>query len=287
MKKLFESLYNYYWDRIQKRRNISDLIDQDDQEDVWINALIHFCNYAFERAGSPAFYQKAAKEAFEQNKGWLKNRSYWSEGIEQKLWKTFRDECNKNGLENYNEKNNPMSPSDGEQISMVHFAWYETENQSIAKWATYCIENDNLESAFEKLKKIRGVGNKIASFYLRDIYLLSENTNKNLKNRHLLQPIDVWTRRAAQCLLPDQNATDEKCAKFLIDYEDKYEMSYGTSNIAFWVLGSQIVDDEKSFINFVKGIKQNNTDTLRSQLEEKISEWREWLTFLEKIHSEL
>jgi hypothetical protein len=281
--KILNDLNEHYWTTLQKRHSISDLIDQDS----WIDALIHFCSYAFERAGSPATYREAAEKAFKQNQGWLEKRNHWSDNIEQKIWETFTDECNKNGLENYNVKNNPMSPSDGEQISMVHFAWHETEYQSIAKWAANCIKNDNLESAFEKLKKIRGVGSKIASFYLRDIYILSGNANRNIRDRHLLQPIDVWTRRAAQCLLSDQNASDQECAKFLIDYEDKLEMSNGTSNIAFWVLGSQIADDEKTFVNFVEGIKQNNPDPLKGQLEKMISEWEEWLTLLEKIHDAL
>jgi len=280
MESLFKHLNTYYWNTIQERQSISDLIDGV----AWIDALMHFCNYAFERAGSPSIYRKSAKEAFRVNRDWLENRERWSIDIENKIFETFIQVCKDNYLENYNLKNNPMSSSNGGQLSMIRFAWYETENNSIASWAATCINNDDLSIAFEKLRKIRGVGSKISSFYLRDIYILSGNTNRNIRDRHLIQPIDVWTRRAARCFLNDQDASDEKCATFLTEYEDNIGMLSGSLNIALWVLGSQIAEDEKTFIEFVQDIKREDRNSLKNRFASKISDEREWLVFLETVH---
>ena len=182
MESLFNNLNAYYWSTIQERQNISDLVHRDS----WIDALIHFCSYAFERAGSPITYPKSAKEAFRRKRDWLNDREHWSSDIESKIFETFTQVCKESLLENYNLKNNPMGPSDGDKISMIHFAWYETEDETIAKWAATCIEKDELSSAFKKLKKIRGVGDKISSFYLRDIYILSGNVNRSIRDRYLL-----------------------------------------------------------------------------------------------------
>jgi len=176
-----------------------------------------------------------------------------------------------------------MGPSTGDPISLIYFAWYEANNTSVTGWALNLIENDNLQNAFKSLKKIRGVGDKISSFYLRDMYILSGYNNINIQNRHLLQPIDIWTRRAAQILSRDHHATDRNYAEVLITLEDEFGMVTGASNIGFWVLGSQIAEDEKTFTNFVQCIKDRNRNRLRTLLNNKITEQRKWLKFLETI----
>ena len=283
MESIFKTLNTYYWDIIQERQSLSDLI----RPDSWVESLIHFCNYAFERAGSPAAYRNSAKEAFRRNRSWLESRKHWSNNIEIKLFESFTQICQENLLKNFNLKNNPMGPSDGDLISMIRFVWYETKDESIASWALSSIENDDLSKVFNTLKKIRGVGNKISSFYLRDIYILSGRTNSSIKNRHLLQPIDVWTRRAARIFLDNQNASDKSCAEFLIGFEDKIEIVNGSSNIALWVLGSQIAENEETFTGFIKSMKQRNRDDFKRLLAKKISDERQWLTLLETVHNDL
>jgi len=283
MESLFIYLNNYYWNSIQERQDLSDLIGSD----AWIDALIHFCNYAFERAGSPSIYRESAKEAFEQCREWLDDRERWSINLEIKIYEAFIQACNNNKLEKYNLKNNPMGPSYGGQLSMIRFAWYETENSSITGWAATCIMNDEFLNAFDKLKKIRGIGNKIASFYLRDIYILSGYVNRSYRNRHLIQPIDTWTRRASRLLLNDKHASDEKCAACLIEYEDEIGIINGSLNIAIWVLGSQIAEDEKTFNQYIQDIIRKDSSSLKNRLADRIAKEREWLSFLETIHNEI
>lgn len=107
--------------------------------------------------------------------------------------------------------------------------------------------DNNLKEVFDSIKSIRGVGNKIASFYLRDIYMLSPHHIKNLDSKHLLQPIDVWTRRAGRIIKSDSNATDKQCAEALLEIEEKYGLIAGSSNVAFWVFGAKIAENEDTF----------------------------------------
>ena len=115
------------------------------------------------------------------------------------------------------------------------------------------------------------------------MYILSGYNNRKIQNRHLLHPIDIWTRRAAQILSRDHHATDRKCAEVLITLEDEFGMVTGASNIGFWVLGSQIAEDEKTFTNFVQSIRDRNRKRLKILLNTKITEQREWLNFLETL----
>lgn len=279
MRQLLDALNSYYWDSIQEKKTLDDLTSSD----AWVSSLIHFCNYAFERQGSPAVYRESAKEAFRQNRQWLDDRERWSDAIESRLFDSFTVLCRENYIENLNLKNNPMRPSTGDLLSLIYFAWHETNETSITGWALNSIRNDSLRNSFKSLKKIRGVGDKISSFYLRDIYILSGCHNRNIQNKHLLQPIDIWTRRAARILSTDHEAPDGRCAEILIDLEDELDMVTGASNIAFWVLGSQIAEDEKTFTDFVQSIRDRNENRLNTLLNNKISEQREWLCFLETL----
>lgn len=279
MRNLFVALNSYYWNSIQERNTLEDLTSSDS----WISSLIHFCNYAFERQGSPVVYRESAKKTFRRNREWLENRETWSNDIEVQVFSTFSELCKDSGL---NEKNNPMTPTKkgkGSLISLIYFAWNETKRASITRWTLNSLQSDNLKKAFKCLKKIRGVGDKISSFYLRDIYILSGYNKTNLQNRHLLHPIDRWTRRAARILSRDNTAPDKKCAEILIDLEDELGIVTGVSNVAFWVLGSQIAEDEKTFTDLVQSIRDRNRTRLSTLLSKKISEQREWLFFLETL----
>lgn len=170
---------------------------------------------------------------------------------------------------------------------MIRFAWYETKNESITNWAISSIADDDLLTAYNQLRKIRGVGNKISSFYLRDIYLLSDSKSKNIDNRYLLQPIDVWTRRAARTFLNDQDASDKKCAEFLINKEDELGVSNGSLNVALWVLGSQVVKNDKTFTENIQELKKENHRKLINSFTYKIENTRTWLSLLEGIRDSL
>ena len=176
-----------------------------------------------------------------------------------------------------------MSPSEGNLISLINFAWNIADDKSVAGWALDFIEENNIREAFNSLKRIRGIGNKIASFYLRDIYILSDLHDINLRKKHLLHPIDVWTERAARVLLDNPEATPRQCAQALIDLEQDLGLLTGVSNIGFWVFGSEVTDNISIFIEAVKAISERNSNILRNLLARQIDEEKDWLNFLESL----
>jgi hypothetical protein len=284
IKDFINNLNRYYWEIIQEE-NYPDGLKLPDKR---VDSLIHFCGYAFEWSGGPKIYQDAAKDVFDKNRVWLEETD-WSNEIEKELWESFKNYCikNKSGKKKvkFNKKHNPMyfSPENRELISLVKFSFLETNGEPISQWALNLIENNDLPTAFESLKKIRGVGDKIASFYLRDIYLLSNKKYKiNPKDRYLLQPIDIWTRRAGRVLMgkPDlkDKLKDRLYAEALSDFEDAFKLAHGSSNAAFWVFGSQFTGNETVFAQIVKAIFKNKIQALndkRKQIigkDEKISE---------------
>lgn len=279
MESFFNTLNSYYWDNIQERQNLSDLIDPDS----WINSLIHFCNYAFERAGSPAVYREAAIEALQDNYKWLENRERWGTGIENRIFESFKEACGRRYISKYNEKLNPLSTIEGNYISLLNFAWNVADEKSLTKWAIDLISADEIRNTFDSLRRIRGIGDKIASFYLRDLCILTNQPSGTFRDVYLLQPIDVWTERAARLLLNNTHATKRQCAQALIDLENELGLSPGVSNIGFWVFGAKIVDGISTYIEAVKAISERNRINLRNIVMRQITEEREWLMFLESL----
>ncbi len=155
----------------------------------------------------------------------------------------------------------------------------------MAGWALDLLLKNDLKTAFYSLKKIRGIGSKIAPFYLRDIFILSQNHNlPNLDDKFLLHPIDVWTRRAGKILLNNQDdATDKQCADALIQLEQELSLIYGYSNIAFWVFGALIAEDNDMFGKAVQAIARRNEQELKDVVDVIVDSEKDWLRVLERL----
>lgn len=92
--------------------------------------------------------------------------------------------------------------------------------------------------AFERLDRIRGIGPKIASFFLRDVAVRFEI--EPLQDRELLQPIDVWVRRyvtrRTNAAVPD----DFMAAQWICANSAAPE----AANQGLWYFASQIASSE-------------------------------------------
>jgi hypothetical protein len=241
-------LNKYYWLCIQEDCRFERL-----SEDR-LAALLHFTRYAFERQGSPQIYRLAAREAIKECLGESTN---WQRDIQSTL-AAFERICSEEPERvALNRPRNPMTAPQEERQSndthprvahsLISFASEVAKNDPVALWAKKRIENNEIKLAFDSLKQIKGIGDKIASFYLRDISLLSEISTNLLSNRSLLQPIDIWTKRAAVIL----NKSSKKYADELTKCDDDYNLATGESNVAFWVLGSQIARTSGVFTDSV------------------------------------
>jgi len=257
-KDLFRLLIKDYWENIQKRNSLEGLTEGSN----WYNALIHFKNYAYERDVTRAIsvYRKIAEEVLAP----LKNIEQWHADIETDIWGNFKQECDKRKIKP-NERVDPLKPSksEGAKKSIERFVWElrARENKTVANWAFNLVVQNKIQEAHQELKTVWGVSDKIASFYLRDIFWLGYSLNPDIKNFlnndvYLLQPIDRWVERAANALGCKQNSK-ASIAKFVCSFEKEIGLAPGGGNIVFWMLGSNYVDSDE-FKNVLGAINKGS-----------------------------
>ncbi len=266
IKDLIELLTRHYWENIQEMDSLSDLTG----ESKWFDSLIHLKGYAYERniSGAASFYRNISGRVLEC----LKERNNWRYDLDKKIWDNFKKECQKENRKP-NIRVNPLRPSRGSKVSLVKFVWDISENgdATVASWAFRLIREDKIKEAHERLKTIWGVGDKIASFYLRDVFWLGHNLKPEtskfvLNDLHLLQPIDIWVERAARALGLKENSTIS-IAKFISSFERDNGLAPGGGNIGFWVLGSNYLDSEEDFLTVIKAISQRSQNHSKKALD--------------------
>lgn len=256
IKHLFSLLIRNYWENIHiyKLTSLSPLRG----ESNWHEALIHFKDYAYERniSGAAFVYREIAGQVLES----LKTRTHWRYDLEdeEKVWDAFKNKCEAKGVKP-NDKVDPLKPSDGEKVSLVKFVCdiKNQDNETVAEWAFKMLDGNRIDEAHRKLKKVWGVGDKIASFYLRDIFWLGHNLKPNpgkyIENDYLLQPIDIWVDRGAKALGHKQTSKTS-IAKFIRSFEKGNGLPVGGANIGLWVLGSNYLRDLGTFEDILKAI---------------------------------
>jgi hypothetical protein len=218
----------------------------------WRQAFNWFLSsYAFERQGRSPHYSTAAVKAVELYKEELPNQDF-----EKEIWQNF---CNCGGFstdgKGANTKNNPLFPSKN-QIESASGLIVSLENYdfNIVKWASSLAISDDIELAWNKLVKIRGIGNKIASLFLRDIVYAFEINEDKIKGKVYLQPIDVWTERGAKALAQFLSRTPNsywEFAKVLVEVSEYAAVRPTLTNVGLWIFGAQLVRDEKRFHNLL------------------------------------
>ena len=262
---IFQLLIRDYWENIQERDSLIDLSEQQN----WYEALIHFKNYAYERniTGASSRYREIADIVLEP----LRNRERWSSNIEIAIWNNFKNECSNRNIK-HNEQVDPLKPSSNNKKSLEKFVWDITngENNTIASWAFNMLNQNKLKEAHQQLKTVWGVADKIASFYLRDIFWLGSNLSPSeplikIDNIYLIQPVDIWVERAARAIGCIEKSKIE-IAKYISYFEQKLGLPPGGGNIAFWMLGSNYVDDPDEFDNVISAITIQSEDSKRNAL---------------------
>lgn len=131
----------------------------------------------------------------------------------------------------FNEARNPLFHDASETCYCVLCQFKDVPN--LVLWAKKEIEAGRVHSAHARLDGVRGVGGKIASFFLRDVadyYEIKPN-----RDRYLLQPVDVWVRRAVAAL-GGPDATDEMVQNWVCKHSERPERA----NQSMWYFGSQV-----------------------------------------------
>ncbi len=128
-----------------------------------------------------------------------------------------------------------------------------------------------VERAFEQLKLVRGVGPKIASFFLRDLAVWFKI--EPLRDRERLQPIDRRVRRYVASLIEGSaEPTDEQTARWVCRNSAAPE----AANQGLWYFASQIAASEVK-LRHANADEQYTIELVEryvDQLEEAVAVWR-------------
>lgn len=217
--------------------------------------------YAYERKGAPKAYPEIAVEIIDLYfKDKIKNNDDATKYLEKR--------CEEKGI-GPNRTNNIFYG--GGKITILDFM-DKINRISIEEWAKKCIEQEGISNTHREMCKIRGIGTKIASFYIRDIvYKYSlENNAKNAEKR-LLHPIDIWVRRSGKILLNDSGKTDSAIQKFLVGFAEEGGITNTELNAGLWVLGARICKDKRrleSVIINTNIIKKMSRDRIKRNVIE-------------------
>jgi hypothetical protein len=170
-------------------------------------------HYAYERQGSPKAYPIIAKKTIEDV--FHGKLEIVTSEQSTKAWKTYNDIASQhfNGMDT-NEKLNPMNCEGGVLTVMAN---QETENMNIAGFVKKRIQNGKTKEAHKFIDSIRGIGTKIASFYLRDIAYLGGLNEKQIKDQFYLQPMDTWLEQAYTVIEGRQSVSLEAKQKTFVD----------------------------------------------------------------------
>ena len=242
------------------------------KEDLWESLFIFLEYYAFERQGRKPDYFHAAVDALSKLK---REKASLDKTSAKRLWNIFKSILNDKSL---NRIVNPLCPSDefleknnqDEKLSLLEVVVKEKLSERKLTFTTYPLEliriHNDVKPAFDFLKKIRGIGDKIAAFYLRDLVVLTRFRIKdNINNRYLLQPVDIWVKRVVEKIIAPSENNWKEIAKRLTYESLRRNLMPEKVNMGIWFACSQIIrsgyrlqkviDDPTYLIRLIKSYK--------------------------------
>lgn len=209
----------------------------------WRKALGHFLEgYAYEHQGRSPFFSRWAVQALDGSPS-----AYPDANFEAEVWQEF---VNLAGERPVNLRLNPLASRGSGPITICALVRsLDKFNYNLASWACELMSAGRIEEVCVSLQTVRGIGPKIASFYLRDVAEGFEIDEALVGNKALLQPIDIWTRRGATALgrLADEPIPDQRAAEVIIRASEMVGVRSTLTNVGLWFLGAQLVRDADRF----------------------------------------
>lgn len=257
---------------VYQNYHLRDSMFEDQFKDGY-KALVCFVqHYAYERQGAARAYPIIAKMTIEQMfRGKLPSVT---QTHAEEAWKIYKEIARKdfNNIK-LNKSHNPMNSDKGILTAM---ATHRIGNLSL--YMKELIQQDKTAEAYYFIASVRGVGSKIAPFYLRDIAYLGNLKESKIEDPHYLQPIDTWLEQTLSIIfgdaVPRRLAEKQKIIVGLCE-------AAGCSPIAFnqgaWIFGSQVAGSFKMFREIAEG------KNARSILEKHVSTMKEYVAEVERI----
>jgi len=234
-------------------------------DNIWDSLAIFLEAYAFEHQQRKPDYAHAAVDALDHYK--KKNKGIMNQDASNKIWEHFKKLLSNQGL---NHQNNPLCPlgtsyesryqgriHTTRQLSAIQLV-SDIQNDSLTIYLVNKIVKDGIEGSHKLLKSIQGVNNKIASLFLRDLTYTIETNLSKTKNRHLLQPIDIWLRRTIRTLTNNQEMSDSSVANWIVCESGKNKVNPELINMGIWYFGAQVATSEYRLNKALNDIKYAN-----------------------------
>lgn len=261
-------------------------------------ALTTFIPHAYERNIDLSTYKACALETLSEYKNKINWENPPSATDSKLIWTHYQKVAiekykliNSQGGPKVNPDRNPMN-SDGGVVSLL-------SSKKIHNLATYVkelLETNKVKEAYAFVDKIRGVGPKITSFYLRDIAYLLSIDETQIENSDLLQPIDIWIERVLEIIFPTTKFTNYKQERMaIIELCNEAKVSAIAFNQGAWEFGSRIAEnqdrlnealkDEVYFVNLIhsKIIEYEETIVNSEEIIEKNKKYLKILKNVKKI----
>lgn len=232
------------------------------ETDDWEANCIFVAGYAFERQGAKPDYRHVATDVFKELA--KQRKSITDVNTAQLAWELFRGYLNKSATkltpkEKLNYANNPFCPQGtsyerktGSSItynkSIIEFLCDISKSElppNIIALVKEALRLDLTRRVHNAIQEINGIGPKIASLFLRDVAVFYNIFPT--KDRHLLQPVDVWIQRTFDKLTPQKtsNVQDiEKVQQWILAEATKESVSAEAVNQGIWYFSSQIADSD-------------------------------------------
>lgn len=214
-------------------------------------------SYAYARRGKDRdIYARTTLKALDQVLETVSMAQLLESDSGVQLWEAFVTQCDKRGIK-ANESQNRGIVQGIPELAQEIFALDECG--SISGWVADGIEQTgNIESQFNRIVDIRGVGPKSTSTFLRDLVLIYGLESKvSPAERIHIQPIDRWTRLATKYCVPEPQ--DDRLADWIVagkinKYARRAKVSGIRFNLGLTYFGQRIVRDPSRFDSEMKAL---------------------------------
>jgi hypothetical protein len=217
--------------------------------------------YAYEHQGSAKAYPIIATQTIEKifnGKVETVSSTHCSEA-----WQTYQYIAKNDFNElRVNPTHNPMNNYDGVLSIMA-----QQKVSNLAEYTKNLLEKDGAKKAHEFIDEIKGIGPKIASFYLRDIVCLSGLDENKIQDSFYLQPFDTWLEQAFSLITKNGETSLESKQRTLVELCKVANCSPVAFNQGSWIVGSQIAGDFQSFRRIA--FDENSKELIEEYIQEQ------------------
>lgn len=229
----------------ERVRDIGATVDTIDEVDAETFLKFFYHHYAFNRAGgAKAGYPEFAVTAVDDV------------GVDPEgIWAEFKASCQQRDV-GLNKRMNYGAVTESAELVADYgnlFAWIGDE----------VLDTGRAGPVYETIGEIRGVGEKITRFFVRDaVWVTGVESAVPSEDAEYLHPMDVWTRRVAYILWPDLwGAPDAEISRRVATGCEDAGVSHAEFNQGAWYFGAKRMDgDVQAFVRELQTVAERAAD---------------------------